>query len=209
MTGNGLFLLLNYFVPPVFQLRGDRFDVSDLNFGLGFDARGVIVTQTLIRHLHFRLGGVFRDAFGIARSSRICKVCKESLADSDTVLVWSRPKRNTTWKAHNPALNNLPANGTGIYRCGCVRQNAAMSFIPGVHARSSTNGRQKVLSVPCLYASRAASRVSGFFISPASSRSSSDAKPVPKIMLPVSLHARQQRCNQDVDILTLPRVGSP
>jgi hypothetical protein len=40
MTGNGLFLLLSFFVPPVFQLRGDSFNVSDLNFGLGFDARG-------------------------------------------------------------------------------------------------------------------------------------------------------------------------
>jgi hypothetical protein len=40
MTGNGLFLLLTVFVPPVFQLRGDSFNVADLNFGLGFDARG-------------------------------------------------------------------------------------------------------------------------------------------------------------------------
>jgi hypothetical protein len=40
MTGNGLFLLLNFFVPPVFQLRGNSFDLSDLIFGMGFDARG-------------------------------------------------------------------------------------------------------------------------------------------------------------------------
>jgi hypothetical protein len=40
MTGNGLFLLLSFFVPPVFQLRGDSFNVADVNFGLGFDVRG-------------------------------------------------------------------------------------------------------------------------------------------------------------------------
>jgi hypothetical protein len=40
MTGNGLFLLLSFFVPPIFQSRGDSFNVSDLNFGLGFDAGG-------------------------------------------------------------------------------------------------------------------------------------------------------------------------
>ena len=40
MTGNDLLPLLKYFVPPVFQLRGDGFNVADLNFGLGFDARG-------------------------------------------------------------------------------------------------------------------------------------------------------------------------
>jgi hypothetical protein len=40
MTKNGLFLLLSFFVPFVFRLRGDSFNVSDLNFGLGFDARG-------------------------------------------------------------------------------------------------------------------------------------------------------------------------
>jgi len=39
MTRNGLFLLLSVFVPPVFQLRGDSYNVADLNFGLGFDAR--------------------------------------------------------------------------------------------------------------------------------------------------------------------------
>jgi hypothetical protein len=27
-------LPLNYFVPPVFQLRGGRFNVADLNFGV-------------------------------------------------------------------------------------------------------------------------------------------------------------------------------
>ena len=31
---------VKFFVPPVFQLRGDSFNVADLNFGLGFDARG-------------------------------------------------------------------------------------------------------------------------------------------------------------------------
>ena len=30
-------MLLNFFVPPVFQLRGDSFNVADLIFGLGFD----------------------------------------------------------------------------------------------------------------------------------------------------------------------------
>jgi hypothetical protein len=40
MTGNGLFLQLSFFVPPVFQLRGDSFNVSVLNFGLGFDLCG-------------------------------------------------------------------------------------------------------------------------------------------------------------------------
>jgi hypothetical protein len=96
MTGNDLLPLLKYFVPPVFQLRGDGFNVADLNFGLGFDARGIIITQALFRFLHDRMGGVFRDAFGIDKSSRICKVCKKSQADLDKLLAWSRPRRNST-----------------------------------------------------------------------------------------------------------------
>jgi hypothetical protein len=31
------FRRLNFFVPPVFQLRGDGLNVADLIFGLGFD----------------------------------------------------------------------------------------------------------------------------------------------------------------------------
>jgi hypothetical protein len=97
---------VKFFVPPVFQLHGDSFNVSDLNLGLGFDARGVIITQTLIRHLHFRLGGMFRDAFGMARSSRICKVCKESQADLGKVLAWSRPRRNSTRRTRLARIAN-------------------------------------------------------------------------------------------------------
>jgi hypothetical protein len=44
MTGNGLFLLLNDLLPQAFQLRGDSFNVADLIFGLGFNARGIIIT---------------------------------------------------------------------------------------------------------------------------------------------------------------------
>ena len=69
---------VKFFVPPVFQLHGDSFNASDLIFGLGFDARGIIITHALFRFLYYRMCGVLRDAFGTARSSRICKVCKES-----------------------------------------------------------------------------------------------------------------------------------
>jgi hypothetical protein len=59
---------VKFFRPASFQLRGDGFSVADLIFGLGFDARGTIITQALFRFLHYRMGGVFRDAFGMARS---------------------------------------------------------------------------------------------------------------------------------------------
>jgi hypothetical protein len=49
---------------------------------------------------------------------RTCKVCKKSQADSDKVLAWSRPKRNTTRKEHNPAPHSLSATGKAICRCG-------------------------------------------------------------------------------------------
>jgi hypothetical protein len=37
--GKWFVFAVKFFVPPVFQLRGDSFNVSDLNLGLGFDAR--------------------------------------------------------------------------------------------------------------------------------------------------------------------------
>ena len=36
----GFVSAVKFFRPARFQLRGDSFNVSDLNFGLGFDARG-------------------------------------------------------------------------------------------------------------------------------------------------------------------------
>jgi len=65
---------------------------------------------------------------------------------------------------HNPAPHSLSATGKEICRFGCVRQNTAMGFIPAVHARSSTNGRQMVSSARCPSVNQGVSRGTGFSI---------------------------------------------
>ena len=121
---------------------------------------------------------------------RLTKADARAIADK---LIQQAKAGNRDAIRHHPAPHSLSATGKAICRCGCERRSAGMNFIPAAHARSSTNGRQKVSSVPCPSVNRDASEASGFSISPASSRLLSDAKPVPKIVLPVSLYARLPR----------------
>jgi hypothetical protein len=57
-----LFPLLEQFIPPVLQLRGDLFDVADLFDGLVFDVTGILVAQFRVGQLVYGMGGVVIEA---------------------------------------------------------------------------------------------------------------------------------------------------
>jgi hypothetical protein len=57
-----LFPFLQQFVAPVFQLRGDGFNVAGLFDASGFDVRGILVAQFSVRQLRHGMSGVLVDA---------------------------------------------------------------------------------------------------------------------------------------------------
>ena len=63
MMRNTLPPLLQQFVPPLFQLRGDGLNPGSLFDGSDFNAAGVTIAKLRVRELYYRMCGVFVQSF--------------------------------------------------------------------------------------------------------------------------------------------------
>ena len=63
MMRNTLPPLLQQFVAPLFQLRGDGPDAGGLFDGCGFDAPGLMITRLRILKVHHGIGRSFIEPF--------------------------------------------------------------------------------------------------------------------------------------------------
>jgi hypothetical protein len=63
MMRNTMPPLLQQFVSPLFELRGDSLNLSGLFDGPDFDASGVLIAKLRIREVHHGICGVFIQPF--------------------------------------------------------------------------------------------------------------------------------------------------